>query len=141
MKRVWNLLLPQIDIIGQCESLFTRRIIFENPPETTLGFESGTECSVTCDVVASLACYSYSKSIRLGGVKSVRNDYLHGDVTSRIFLNFQNLNTSASEYIFRLTICSLLYRYTLKCMRNKKKYTPLCSYIPRAGNVEGDLNV
>ena len=42
MKRVWNLLLPQIDIIEQCESLCTKQTIFENPPEPTLGFDSGT---------------------------------------------------------------------------------------------------
>ena len=41
-------LLPQINITEQCESLCTRQIIFENPPEPTLGFDSGTECSVTC---------------------------------------------------------------------------------------------
>ena len=48
MKRVWNPLLPQINLTEQCESLCTGQIIFENPPETTLGFDSGTECSVTC---------------------------------------------------------------------------------------------
>ena len=48
MKRVWNPLLAQINITAQCESLCTRQIIFENPPKPTLGFDSGTECSVTC---------------------------------------------------------------------------------------------
>ena len=42
MKRVWNPLLPQINITEQCESLCRRHIIFENPPEPTLGFDSGT---------------------------------------------------------------------------------------------------
>mgnify|MGYP003692024949 CR=1 FL=1 len=32
------------------------------------------------DVIASLACYSYFKLVRLGGFKSVENDYLNGDV-------------------------------------------------------------
>ena len=35
-------------ISEQCESRCTRQIIFENPPEPTLGFYSGTECLVTC---------------------------------------------------------------------------------------------
>ena len=48
MKGVWNPLLPQIYITEQCESLCTRQISFENPPEPTLGFDSWTECSVTC---------------------------------------------------------------------------------------------
>ena len=49
IKRVWNPLLPQINITEQRESMCTRQIIFENPPEPTLDFDSGTECSVvTC---------------------------------------------------------------------------------------------
>ena len=43
MKRVWNSLLPLINITDQCESLCKRQIIFENPPEPTLGFDIGTE--------------------------------------------------------------------------------------------------
>ena len=42
MNMVWNPLLPQIDITEQYESLYTWQIIFENPPEPTLGFGSGT---------------------------------------------------------------------------------------------------
>ena len=46
---VWKgTLFPQINITEQCESLCTRQIIFENPPEPTLGIYNGTECSVTC---------------------------------------------------------------------------------------------
>ena len=44
MERVWNPLLPQSNITEQCESLCTRQIIFENPPEPTMGFDSGTNC-------------------------------------------------------------------------------------------------
>ena len=47
MKRVWNPLLPQINITEQCESLCTRQINFENPPKPTLGFDSGAECLLT----------------------------------------------------------------------------------------------
>ena len=35
MKRVWNPLLPQINITEQYESLCKRQIIFETPPEPT----------------------------------------------------------------------------------------------------------
>ena len=40
MKSVWNPLLSQINITEQCESLCTRQIIFENPPEPTVGFDT-----------------------------------------------------------------------------------------------------
>ena len=43
MKRVWNHLLPKIYITEKCESLYKRQIIFENPPDPTLGFDIGTE--------------------------------------------------------------------------------------------------
>ena len=43
MKRVWNPLLPQIDITEQYESLCKRQIIIENPPEPTLALDSGTK--------------------------------------------------------------------------------------------------
>ena len=43
MKRGWNPLLPQINIKEQCESLCKRQIIFENPLESTLSFDIGTE--------------------------------------------------------------------------------------------------
>ena len=88
MKRVLNPLLPQINITEQCESLCIRQIIFENPPEQTLGFDSGTKRYMLINqsraVVASLAYYSYSKLVRLEGFKSVKNDFLNGDVTPRI---------------------------------------------------------
>ena len=51
-------------------------------------------------VVVSLFRDSYSKSVRLGGFKSMENDYLNGDVTPLILWNFQNWNTSAGENIF-----------------------------------------
>ena len=63
MKRVWNPLLPQINITEQCESLCKRQIIFEDPPEPTLSFDIGTEkvqyfgymlISPSRDVVVSL---------------------------------------------------------------------------------------
>ena len=41
MKRVWNPLLPQINITEQRESLCKRQIIFENPLEPTLGLTLG----------------------------------------------------------------------------------------------------
>ena len=46
--------------------------------------------SLSRGVVVSLFRDSYSKSVRLGGFKSVENDHLNGDVTPRIFWNFQN---------------------------------------------------
>ena len=72
MKRGWNLLLPQIE---QSESLCKTQIIFENLPESTLGFDSGYMLiNPSRDV-----CNSYSKSVRLGRFKSVENDYFNGD--------------------------------------------------------------
>ena len=38
VKRVWNPLLPKIDITEQCESQCKKQSIFENPPEPTFGF-------------------------------------------------------------------------------------------------------
>ena len=37
------------------------------------------------DVVVSLACYSYSKSVKIGGFRHMENDYLNGDVTSCMY--------------------------------------------------------
>ena len=42
LKRVWNPLIPQINITEQCESLCKRQINFENPPKPTLGFDTAT---------------------------------------------------------------------------------------------------
>ena len=59
----------------------------KNLPEPTFGLVSGTLfngfmlINPSREVVVSLACYSYSKSVRLGEFKSVENDYLNGDVT------------------------------------------------------------
>ena len=90
IKRVWNPLLPLINIAEQRESLGKRQIIFKNPPEPTLGFDIDRIfgymlINPSCDVVVSLFRDSYSKSVRLGGFKSMENDYLNGDVTPRIF--------------------------------------------------------
>ena len=87
-----------MNIKEQCESLCKRQIIFENPLEPTLSFDIGTEMneyniyffgymliSPSRGVLVSLFRDSYSKSVRLGGFKSVENDYLNGDVTPRIF--------------------------------------------------------
>ena len=52
------------------------------------------------DVVASLACNSYSKSVRLGGFKSVKNDYLNGDVTPQIFLKFSEVRGEHKQVHF-----------------------------------------
>ena len=80
MKRVWNHLLPKINITEQCESLCKRQIIFENPPEPTLSFDIGTEkiqyfgymvTSSIRDVIVSLFLDSYYKLVRLGRFKSV----------------------------------------------------------------------
>ena len=99
MKRVWNPLLPQINIKEQFESLCKRQILWK-PLEPTLSFDIGTDwiqyffgymlISLPRYVVVSLFRDSYFKSIRLGGFKSVENDYLNGDVTPRILWNFQN---------------------------------------------------
>ena len=91
MKRVWDPFLTQIDIREQCQSLCKRQIIFENLPEPTLGFDNGTECIQSLllkpsrDVVVSLVCYSYSKSVRLGRFNSVESDHLNGNVRARYF--------------------------------------------------------
>ena len=96
MKRISNPFLPQIDKTEQCESLCKRQIIIESPPEPTLGLMTAVQneydnffcymlINPTCDVVVSLACYSYSKSAILGWFKSVENDYLNGDVKAKIF--------------------------------------------------------
>ena len=53
------------------------------------------------DVVVSLFCDSYYKSVRLGGFKFVSH---HG-----FLKKIQNENMSASEYIILLTNFSLLY--------------------------------
>ena len=91
MKRVWNPLLPKINIKEQCESLCKRQIFFENPLEPTLSFDIGTEMNTIYNLITPSRCVlvslfrdSYSKSVRLGGFKSVENDYLNGDVTPRI---------------------------------------------------------
>ena len=148
MKRVWNLFLPQIDIKEHCKSLCKRQIIFENSPESTLDLTVGQNeynyffgymlIHPSLDVVVSLACYSYSKSVRLGGFKSVENDYLNVDVTPQIFLNFQNYNTSATKYIFSLLI--FLY-IKIHMVHEREKCTPLLSYISRAVNVGAELIV
>ena len=87
------------------------------------------------DVVASLACYSYSKSVRLGGFKSVWNDYLNGDVTPRIFLKIR----AQASTCFSLRI--FLYYIDIHLVHEKEKCTPLRSYIPRAVNVGAELKV
>ena len=63
-------------------------------------------------VVVSLFRDSYSKSVRLGGFKSVENDYLNGNVTPRIFFKFSELkyerkrvHFSPYEFFFIISIC------------------------------------
>ena len=70
-------------------------------------------------VVVSLFCDSYSKSVRLGGFKSVENDYLNGDVTPWFFLKFselkyerQRVHFSSYEFFFIISL------YTW-CMKEK----------------------
>ena len=70
----------------------------------------------------------YAQSVRLGGFKSVENDYLNGDVTPRILWIFQNWNTSAGEYIFLLTNFSLLCRYAHGVWK-RKMYSLALIYI------------
>ena len=91
------------------------------------------------DVVASLACYSYSKSVRLGGFKSVENDYLNGDVTPRIFEIFRIKIRAQASTFFSLRI--FLYYIDIHIVHEKENCTPLRSYIPRAVNVGAELNV
>ena len=62
-------------------------------------------------VVVSLFRDSYSKSVRLGGFKSVENDYLNGDVTPRIFFEIfrikiraQGVHFSPYEFFFIISI-------------------------------------
>ena len=81
------------------------------------------------DVVASSACYSYSKSVRLGRFKSVENDYLKGDVTPQIILNYERKRV-------HFTVRFFLYYIDIHKVHEKEKCTPLRSYnIPRAVNV------
>ena len=61
------------------------------------------------DVVVSLFRDSYSKSVRLGGFKSVENDYLNGGVT--YFLKFsefkyesKRVHFSPYEFFFIISI-------------------------------------
>ena len=79
------------------------------------------------DVVDSLACYSYYITVSMEMSQHI------------FFLIFYNWNTSASEYIFLLTIFSLLYWYTL--VHEIEKCTLLRSYIYRSVNVGAELNV
>ena len=92
------------------------------------------------EVVFSLFSDSYSKSVRLGGFKSVENNYLNGDVTPRIFLKLSELITSASGYIFLFTNFFFIISIYTWCMK-EKKCTPLRSYIFRAVNVGAEFNV
>ena len=62
-KSVWNPLLPQINISEQCESVCKRQIVFENPPEPTLAFDSGTEFSVTCQSIHHVMSLSVQHDI------------------------------------------------------------------------------
>ena len=107
MKRVWNPLLPQID----CESLCKRQNIWK-PASPNLGFWQWDIMNTinvrlhvnqtSRGVVVSLACYSYSKLVRLGG------DY------------FENFRIKVSIFFF-LTKFSLAYRYT-HGVWNRKMY-------------------
>ena len=122
MKSVWNPLVPQINIIEQCESLCKRQVIFENPPEPTLSFDIGTEkiqyfgymlISPTRGVVFSLFRDSYNKSVRLGGFKSVELLYLNGGVTTDFFLfselkyERKRVHFSPYEFFFIISIYTL----------------------------------
>ena len=62
-------------------------------------------------VVVSLFRDSYSKSVRLEGVKSVENHYLNGDDTPR-FLKFSELIYVRKRVHFSPYEFFLLYRYT-----------------------------
>ena len=72
--------------------------------------------------------FTFKVAVRFEFFKSVENNYLNGNVTPRIFLNFQNKNTSASEYIFIVTNFSLLYRYTHGAWK-RKMYSLALIYI------------
>ena len=102
-----------------------------------MSFDIGTEkiqyfgymlISPSRDVVVSLFCDSYYKSVRLGGFKFVENHYLNGGVTPRILKKIQNENTNASEYIFLLTNFSLFYHYT-HCAWKRHMYSLAPIYI------------
>ena len=62
------------------------------------------------DFVVSLACYSFSISVRLGGFKHVENDYLNGDVTQHIFLNFSELKYERKRFFFIQLVCFQSHR-------------------------------
>ena len=92
------------------------------------------------DVVASLACYSLSKSARLGGFKSVENDYLNGDVTPRIFFEIFRIKILARASTF-FSLRIFLYHIDIHMVHKGEICTPLRSYIPRAVKVKAEVNV
>ena len=69
-------------------------------------------------MIVSVACYSYSKSVRLGGYTSEENDYLNGDVTPDVFkfseLEYEGKRVHFSPYEF----LSIILIFTW-CMREK----------------------
>ena len=92
------------------------------------------------DVVVSLFCDSYSKSVRLEGFKSVENDYLNGDFTPRIFFESFRIRIRAqASIIFSLRI--FLYYIDKHMVHEREKCTPLRSYVSRVVNVGAELNV
>ena len=134
MKRVgvWRPLLPQIYKTEQCKSLCKRQIIFEtrlNQPwvlklrQNEYNHFSGyRSINQSRDVVVSLACYSYSKLVKLGEFKSVKNDYLNGDVTLWIFWNWIfRIKIRAEASTFLSLRFFLLYQYTHGA-RERKMY-------------------
>ena len=139
MKRAWNPLLLQIYITEQCESLFKKTDHLWKAALTNNGFDGWTEWIQSffrLNVNQSITWCRWQFSMLF-----ILYNCLNGNVTTHffIFFIFHNWNTSASEYIFLLTIFSLLYWYTL--VHEIEKCTLLRSYIYRSVNVGAELNV
>ena len=142
MKRVWNPLLPQINITVQCESLYKADHLWK-PAWINLqkvGFWQWDRMfgymliNTSRDVVASLACYSYSKSVRSEGSSPCRMT-----ISTDFFEIFIIKIRAQASTFFSLRI--FLYYIDIHIMHEKEKCTPLRSYIPRAVNVGAELNI
>ena len=87
-------------------------------------------------VAVSLESYSCSTLVRLGGFKSVENNYLNGNVTHRIKIRAQ-----ASTFFSLQIFLFFLYYVDIHMVHERGKCTPLRSYISRAVNEGAELNV
>ena len=83
MKRVWNPLLPQIDIREQCQSLCKRQINFENLPEPTLGFDNRTRLYTIIVIKTITWCRGQFRMLFIFYVGQVKTVQLRGEWLSQ----------------------------------------------------------